>query len=75
MRKLYEQREYEKSIAAVDIVRDLYNINIIISSINNYRETLRLLNSQISNIKLSMRYGRIDMEQYVRLKSQYSQWW
>ena len=75
MRKLYEQREYEKSIAAVDIVRDLYNINIIISSINNYRETLRLLNSQISNIKLSMRYGRIDMEQYVRLKSQYSQWY
>lgn len=73
MQKLKEQREYDKAVATVDIVRDLYNINIIIESINNYRETLRLLNVQMANVKLAMDYGRINMEQYIRLKSQYSQ--
>ena len=77
MQKLEEQREYEKAVATVDIVRDLYNINIIIESINNYRATLRLLNTQMTNVKLdvklAMDYGRINMEQYIRLKSQYSQ--
>ena len=73
MQKLKEQREYDKAVATVDIVRDLYNINIIIESINNYRETLRLLTTQMANVKLAMDYGRINMEQYIRLKSQYSQ--
>ena len=73
MQKLKEQREYDKAVATVDIVRDLYNINIIIESINNYRATLRLLNTQMTNVKLAMDYGRINMEQYIRLKSQYSQ--
>ena len=73
MQKLNEQREYDKSVAAVDIVRDLSNINIIIESINNYRETLNLLTTQMDNVRLSMDYGRINMEQYIRLKSQYSQ--
>lgn len=73
MQKIKEQREYDKSVATVDIVRDLSDINIIIKSINNYRETLRLLTTQIDNVKLSMDYGRINMEQYIRLKSQYSQ--
>ncbi|MED9801473.1 MAG: TolC family protein [Prevotella sp.] len=73
MQKLKEQREYDKAVATADIVRDLYNINIIIESINNYRETLRLLNVQMANVKLAMDYGRINMEQYIRLKSQYSQ--
>ena len=73
MQKLEEQREYEKAVATVDILRDLYNINIIIESINNYRATLRLLNTQMTNVKLAMDYGRINMEQYIRLKSQYSQ--
>lgn len=73
MQKLNEQREYDKSVAAVDIVRDLYNINIIIESINNHRETLSLLNKQMVNVKLGMDYGRINMERYIRLKSQYSQ--
>lgn len=73
MQKLNKQREYEKSVAAVDIVRDLYNINIIIESINNHRETLSLLNKQMDNVKLGMDCGRINMERYIRLKSQYSQ--
>ena len=73
MQKLKEQREYDKAVATADIVRDLYNINIIIESINNYRETLRLLTTQMANVKLAMDYGRINMEQYIRLKSQYSQ--
>ena len=73
MQKIKEQREYDKSVATVDIVRDLSDINIIIKSINNYRETLRLLTMQMDNVKLSMDYGRINMEQYIRLKSQYSQ--
>ena len=73
MQKLKEQREYDKAVATADIVRDLYNINIIIESINNYRATLRLLNTQMTNVKLAMDYGRINMEQYIRLKSQYSQ--
>lgn len=73
MQKLNEQREYDKLVAAVDIVRDLSNINVVIESINNYRETLNLLTTQMENVKLSMDYGRINMEQYIRLKSQYSQ--
>ena len=73
MQKLNEQREYDKSVAAVDIVKDLSNINVVIESINNYRETLNLLTMQMENVKLRMNYGRINMEQYIRLKSQYSQ--
>ena len=61
MQKLKEQREYDKAVATADIVRDLYNINIIIESINNYRETLRLLTTQMANVKLAMDYGRINM--------------
>lgn len=33
MQKLKEQREYDKAVATADIVRDLYNINIIIGGI------------------------------------------
>ena len=73
MQKLNEQREYDKSVAAVDIIRDLSNVNVVIESINNYRETLNLLTMQMENVKLGMNYGRINMEQYIRLKSQYSQ--
>lgn len=73
MQKLNEQREYDKSVAMVDIVRDLSNINVVIESINNYRETLNLLTMQMENVKLSMDYGRFNIEQYIRLKSQYSQ--
>ena len=73
MQKLNEQREFDKSVAAVDIIRDLSNVNVVIESINNYRETLNLLTMQMENVKLGMNYGRINMEQYIRLKSQYSQ--
>lgn len=73
MQKLNEQRDYEKSIAKVDIVRELTNINFIIQSINCYKETLFLLRKQMDNIKLRLEYGRINMEQYIRLKAQYSQ--
>ena len=34
---------------------------------------MNLLTTQMDNVRLSMDYGRINMEQYIRLKSQYSQ--
>lgn len=73
LQKLNEQREYDKTSATIDIIRDLSDINIVIESINNHKETLCLLTKQIENIKLRSEYGRINMEQYIRLKSQYSQ--
>ncbi len=73
MQKLNEERKHEKAMAEIDIQKDLSNINIVVQSINNQKKILRLVTLQMENMSLSMENGRLDMEQFIRLKSQYSQ--
>ncbi len=73
LEKLYEQNQLDKSSARHSISRDLLNVNVMIESINAYRHTLKLLIKQMSNMKTRVDLGRINVEQYIRIKSQYSQ--
>lgn len=73
LEKLSEQNQLDKSSAQHGITKDLLNVNVMIESINACRYTLKLLSMQMSNVKTRVDYGRINVEQYIRIKSQYSQ--
>ena len=71
--RLREQTELDKTNTRNDILGDLADINTTINAINSYRSTLNLMRRQLENVKLQLDYGRINVEQYVRLKNQYNQ--
>ena len=71
--QLREQTELNKTNARNDILGEFADINTVVNSINNYRATIHLIVRQLENVKLRLDFGRINVEQYVRLKNQYNQ--
>ena len=71
--RLREQTELDKTKTRNDILAELADINTTVNSINSYGATLHLMKKQLENVKLRLDYGRINVEQYVRLKNQYNQ--
>ena len=71
--RLREQNELDKTSTRNDILGELADINTTVNAINSYGSTLNLMRKQLENVKLRLDYGRINVEQYVRLKNQYNQ--
>ena len=57
---------------AQDMLGELADINTTVNAINSYGSTLNLMRKQLENVKLRLDFGRINVEQYVRLKNQYN---
>lgn len=71
--RLREQTELDKTSTRNDILGELADFNTTVNAINSYGSTLNLMRKQVENVKLRLDYGRINVEQYVRLKNQYNQ--
>lgn len=72
LHELYEQSEYERKESRIEIVKDLSTINRIVNSINIHKNTLNILERQMSNIHILLDHERVDIEQIIRVKSQYT---
>ena len=68
--RIKNQYNIDRDDAKNGYIKDLLNINLIIEAINNYKNTLGLIDNQMKLIKYKIDGDRLNVEQYLRVKSE-----